>query len=118
MKSTFQPFIHTQQVAQTCAIFFEDDIELARLNAKKKIIRAKRNKSSDYQKIRESSSEKSSDYDCDESRDKLGKIVDSLSPTLTRKLNNLQMSAGRQRAYSSEVDMINNIGHSIKKSEE
>ena len=89
-----------------------------KVNAKKKIIRAKRNKSSDYKKIRESSSEKSSDYDCDESRDKLGKIVDSLSPTLTRKLNNLQMSAGRQRAYSSEVDMINNIGHSIKKSEE
>jgi hypothetical protein len=28
------------------------------------------------------------------------------------------MSEGRQRAYSSEVDMVNNLGHSIKKSEE
>ena len=120
MKSTFQPFIHTQQVAQTCAIFFENDIELARLNAKKKIIKTKRNKSSDYKKIRDYDSEKSSDYDCDESRDKLGKIVDSLSPTLTRKLNNLQMSEGRQRAYSSEVDMVTSLGlgHTIKKFEE
>jgi hypothetical protein len=55
----------------------------------------KRNKSTDFNKIRESSSEKSSDYDCEESRDKLGKIVDSLSPTLTRKINNLQLSEGR-----------------------
>jgi hypothetical protein len=50
IKQTFQPFIHTQQVSQTCAIFLESDLEMLKFSSSlklKKHAKKRRGKSTD-----------------------------------------------------------------------
>mmetsp|Transcript_39178 Transcript_39178/g.59775 ORF Transcript_39178/g.59775 Transcript_39178/m.59775 type:complete len:202 (+) Transcript_39178:1931-2536(+) len=119
IKQTFQPFIHTQQVAQSCAIFLEGDSEMVRyLDLKKfrlKNKKKRRGKSIEVQN--EDTSDKSE-------TEKEGKVSNHLqskahafqdmaSPEQVLLRNKLKQGvqgkeglAGRQRAYSSHFDLL------------
>lgn len=110
IKKTMEPYIYSQQVSQTCAIFLETDVEMAIYNQMKisEIRKKKRGKSTEIRKIDETEGQEESDYEGDIKKQNDKKNEQIQNPT--NLFQSMQQSQkpfnGRKRAFSSQEDLL------------
>ena len=103
IKKTFQPFIHTQQVSQSCTIFLESDIEMQGFNIRaKKQAKLKKKRGKSY-----GSASNLSEQDGEHHSDDHKATLNFKVPSLSHGKSEMVKSEGRQRALSSQENIIN-----------